>query len=92
MCNYNYNISNKQESKYYILAGCTNFHQQNRPYTRRQNNAAKVINQLTERENAMHALGDMKKVNFVRFQFLTAASMKMAVFRVVAPCRLVGVY
>jgi hypothetical protein len=30
--------------------------------------------------------------NWVRFQVLTAASMKMAVFWVVAPCSLVDVY
>jgi hypothetical protein len=30
--------------------------------------------------------------DFVRFQVLTAASMKMAVFRVEAPCGLVEVY
>jgi hypothetical protein len=38
-------------------------------------------------------LGEISEdVNLVRFQVLTAASMKMAVFWVVAPCSLVEVY
>jgi hypothetical protein len=36
--------------------------------------------------------GTSKTVSQLRFQVLMAASMKMAVFRVVAPCSLVEVY
>jgi hydrogenase-4 membrane subunit HyfE len=32
------------------------------------------------------------KIKWVRYEFVTAVSMKMTVFRVVAPCRLVQVY